>query len=301
MTRGIHRIIRDLIKFLGVVIQLLSVTRIYSGMFEETLHKIRQKIISSQFILNEEILKDIANLYAIWEKMGIVPSYNVLGRLHTEYGKAEYFLNVDSGGEAVQLPAAVLREYHDILSSHHKLGCWFQETADERGKSCLLVARWLAHFIGIRHRCAHIFLNHPEYPEYIYVQLRRFQKVDAPGQFDIAVGGHVAGIETIHHTLADELKQELNLDVQKDIFNLELCGTYDYQGIFPGNKFYNIEYRTVYSAAIKSEALARIHFPDGEVAALCLFSLNELKELIRKEPARIASGLAESLKFYRRV
>ena len=46
--------------------------------------------------------------------------------------------------------------------------------------------------------------------------------------------------------------------------------------------------------------IPRIHFADGEVAAICVFALPELQGVLARHPERIASGLRDSLDGYLR-
>ena len=60
----------------------------------------------------------------------------------------------------------------------------------------------------------------------------------------------------------------------------------------------NEEHRVLYRARLTSASISCIRFTDGEVAALGVFSVPELRELIRRYPERIASGLADSMAYY---
>jgi len=44
--------------------------------------------------------------------------------------------------------------------------------------------------------------------------------------------------------------------------------------------------------------MPKIKFRDGEVAAICMFTVSELKTLLKKSPKRVAPGLAGSLPVY---
>lgn len=162
----------------------------------------------------------------------------------------------------------------------------------------MLVARWFSHLVGFRHRCVHIFLDHETLKDYTFVQLRSFGKADSPGCFDIPVGGHAKGIATLEETAREELKDELNLDIEYDIDGFHSIGDYGYYEPPKHPDFHNIEHRTVFCGRLKNEAMPKIRFLDGEVAAMCVFSISELKTLLKKFPERAALGLIGSFPKY---
>jgi 8-oxo-dGTP pyrophosphatase MutT (NUDIX family) len=161
-----------------------------------------------------------------------------------------------------------------------------------------LPSRWLAHLVGFRHRVVHIFLDPPDLPGYTYVQLRSLAKPNAPGCFDVAVGGHASGCADLDVTVRSEVREELGLDSRSHFTEIECLGAYDYEGFGTDQESINIEHRTVYRAALTPEALCNLRFSDGEVAALCLFRRDDLSTLLEQQPARCASGLLASYALY---
>ena len=49
---------------------------------------------------------------------------------------------------------------------------------------------------------------------------------------------------------------------------------------------------------LKPQALSRIRFADGEVAAIALISISELRTLLQNFPERAAGGITDSLPLY---
>lgn len=217
--------------------------------------------------------------------------------LARDYGKEEFLLNADGGGAAVPATEATLST---VRAEAEALGLWLRE-ASVGGKPVLLVARWLCHLAGFRHRAVHIFLDHPTYPEYTFVQIRSFAKLKGPGALDVLVGGHAKGTDTLDETVAEELKEELNLDADADVDALVHLGDYDYHGSSERFDPWNNEYRAVYEGRLRAGALSRIRFADGEVACLCLFSVPELERYLATYPDRVASGLHGSFPVYARM
>ena len=210
----------------------------------------------------------------------------------------EFFLNVDNTGIEVKIPRVLIKEFETIQQENNTFDLWFRKDK-YKDQPLLLIARWLSHLASFRHRCAHIFLDHPILKEgYTFVQLRSFGKDDSPGCFDLPVGGHAKDISTIEETAREELKSELNLDLQEDIEGFHKIGDYNYCELPKGHDFYNIEHRTVFCGRIKNKAIPKIEFRDGEVAAICILSISELKILLEKFPKRVGSGLIGSFPIY---
>jgi hypothetical protein len=209
----------------------------------------------------------------------------------------EFFLNVNDKGSVVYPPDLLIKEFITIQRENRTFGNWFRKD-EYKDRTVLLIARWLSHFIGFRHRCAHIFLDHPILKDYTFVQLRSFGKADSPGCFDIPVGGHAKGISTLEETAREELKDELNIDLQHDIEGFYSIGDYSYYEPPKRPDFHNIEHRTAFCGHLNNKAMPKIKFCDGEVAAMCVFSISELKILLKKFPERAASGLVGSFHIY---
>ncbi len=112
------------------------------------------------------------------------------------------------------------------------------------------------------------------------------------------LGGHAKGTAGLDETLTEELRDELGLDAAADVVDLAPIGAYDYHGTAALFDPQNIEHRTVYRGRLRPGALARACFADGEVAALCVFALPELRRYLEAFPERVASGLLASFPLY---
>jgi isopentenyldiphosphate isomerase len=239
-------------------------------------HKIRQRFLSS--------LDDLPDLQQIGP----------------EYGKLEFLLCVAGDGEPVPFSPRVVEDFGQTAHRYPEFARWFQAVAsEEKGLTVLLVARWLCHLVGIRHRTVHLFIDHPQMDNYTLVQVRGLGKVESPGCFDLPAAGHIAGLELTTDTLLKELEEELGL-ARNDIVNLEQIGCYEYQGLADGSGIHNVEFRTVFRSRLKGGRLDGIRFVDGEVAAICLFTMRELKALLGTFPGTVASGLRASFPIYLR-
>ncbi len=214
-----------------------------------------------------------------------------------EYGRAEFLLCIDRTGEPVVVPDAVMADFRCTAEHSPEFGTWLQPATLPGGSPGLLIARWLCHWAGFRHRAVHLLIDHPASPDYVLVQVRGLEKAEAPGCFDLPAAGHVVGLESVTDTLFKELQEELGLS-RDDLDAVESVGAYEYRDTAHRANFYNVEYRLVYHARLKPEAVGAFHFADGEVAALATFSLPQLQALIQTFPDRVASGLAMSLPFY---
>ena len=217
-------------------------------------------------------------------------------QLASEYGKPEFLLCVNGDGEPMYAAERVLEDFRETLGHHPNFGLWFQEARIDN-KSVLLAARWLCHLVGLRHRAVHLFLDHPTADEYTLVQVRGLDKAEAPGRFDLPAAGHVMGADTIDDTLFKELEEELGL-TKDDVSALQELGSYEYPGAMDDPGFRNVEYRRVYKAQLKPDAMAKVQFVDHEVAAISIFSLSEIQSLIDSFPERVASGLEGSFPTY---
>ena len=223
-----------------------------------------------------------------------------LQQIGPEYGRREFLLCVDDTGELVPFSPEVLEDFEQEASRYPEFARWFQAVAsEESGLTVLLVARWLCHLIGVRHRAVHLFIDHPQLDDYTLVQLRGLGKAESPGCFDLPAAGHISGLGLTTDTLLEELEEELGLD-RNDLVDLEPIGCYEYQGVKDGPGIHNVEFRTVFRSRLKASRLEGIRFVDGEVAAICLFTMRELKALLGTFPEMVASGLRASFPIYLR-
>ena len=221
---------------------------------------------------------------------------NALRAAAPEYGRDEFFLPVDGCGEPIYPDAGTLAEARELLACYPEAARWWRLA--DGPPPALLVARWLCHLTGIRHRTVQLFIDHPTLPGLTLVQVRSLNKIEAPGSFDMPVAGHVTGTESVEAALAHELEEELGLALEdlQDLHSIDA-----YEGISPpieGRVWHNREWRVVYRSRLAAGALGRIRFADGEVAALAIFAVDELRALVEAHPERVASGLAGSLYLY---
>ena len=211
-----------------------------------------------------------------------------------EYGKPERLLNVDASGAPVPLLAEVAGESHALLAEYPAFGEWM--VSAPRGT---LFPRWLCHLAGLRHRTVQLFIDHPTLPNHTLVQVRSLSKLQYPGCFDLPVAGHVVGLDEPAAALGKELAEELGLGPD-DIEGLACLGADDRGAPDSAGGVCDCELSIVYRCRLRPQALARIHFADGEVAAICVFALPELQGVLARHPERIASGLRDSLDGYLR-
>lgn len=221
-----------------------------------------------------------------------------LQQLASEYGTREYLLCVDSTGSPAPVPQGIVKDFRKTTSDHPDFALWFHETMAEGSEGpALLVARWLCHLVGFRHRSVHLFIDHPAWDDYTLIQVRGMSKAESPGCFDVPAAGHVTGLESTTDTLLQELAEELDLGPD-DVGDLEMIGTYNYREPLTNSALRNVEFRTVFRGRLKADSLLKIRFADREVAAISMFALPELKGLIEAFLQRVASGLAESFPVY---
>ncbi len=160
--------------------------------------------------------------------------------------------------------------------------------------------RWICHSLGLRHRCAHILLvwRSPALGDSLVLQIRDWSKDDSPGHLDMSVGGHVTIGD--HHdtetTAFAEMLQELGI-VPADLESGELqpVGGYAFDESRDEECFHNSEGRDVFVAHLKTEAIGKVRFPDGEVAGIVLVPVKEARRLLEQRVVPMASALRSSL------
>ena len=261
--------------------------------FRDALAQLRRTVRQEEWLLTESSLASVEGLFA--QCQASREHARALAVLTPEFTGEEFFVNVDATDAPVSYSPSVLSQARAILQAQPEFGRWIREAPD--GGS-LLVARWLAHVAGFRHRVVHLFLDHPTRSEYTFVQLRSFDKCGYPGCFDIPVGGHIKDHVLRETSLTEELYEELGLDLSRDVEGLTQIGTYDYVDATIRAEVVDMEHRTLYVGLLREEALGRFHFTDGEVAALCLFSVHEVQLLLERHPEQTASGLLDSFSYY---
>ena len=219
-------------------------------------------------------------------------SHSDEARLRTpEFGRDEYLVNCDTEGRAI-----VAENDSGLSSLSAGARPWLK-----REDNKLLVSRWLAHFIGFRHRVIHLFLDHPDHPDHpdcTFAQIRSLAKYNSPGRLDMPIGGHVTGLGDLGTSLERELKEELGLEIDRDVDDLHEAGSFTIVEDDDMPDHIEVEHATVYRATIHREAMSRLRFQTGEVGALALFRIDELDRWIKERPEDVGGGMRDSWRFY---
>ena len=249
---------------------------------ETRLQTLRDLVAEADYVCTRALIEEVRGLDA--------QQASELAALSQEANSGERLANLTGAGEFVRLQDAgyeALEDCHGLLTSN-------------KGKHAgrVLALRWFAHLVGLRHAVVHAFLDPDTSNDMTWVQVRGYSKPDRPGFFDVALGGHVRGFDTIQETFVSELRDELGLDAAQDLRETEHIATYQHIERFDETCLVNVEYRHVIVATLNGGACNRLHFADGEVAAFCLFAHSELVKLIEHEPERTASGLTGSHPYY---
>ena len=259
----------------------------------EPWHDLQRQVAGADHVVSRDVYYKIRQLFL--SSLDDLPD---LQQISPEYGKLEFLLCVHGTRELVPFLPEVLEDFEQTASLHPEFARWFKADKPKGSDlAVLLVARCLCHLIGIRHRTVHLFIDHPQVDDYTLVQVRGLGKVESPGCFDLPAAGHIAGLALTTDTLLKELEEELGLD-RNDIVNLEQIGCYEYEGVEDGSGVHNVEFRTVFRSRLKDGRLDGIRFVDGEVAAVCLFTMRELEVLLDTFPEMVASGLRASFPIY---
>jgi len=264
--------------------------------YPDSWEALREQIWLTGGVLSEEVFEQACDLF-MSSCSGIGQSPDSLTR---EWARDEFLVVVDEIGEPSLAAQAMLDHLATCRQKNPEIGRWFKPgkiLVPGRPESMTLMAnRWLCHLVGLRHQTVEIFIDPPDLPGFTLVQVRGVDKFEAPGSFDIPCAGHVSGLDRILDALAKELDEELNLSLE-DLMGIRLTARYDTTaGRKDGPR--NNEYRYLYQGQLKASGVARIRFSDGEVAALSVFALPELRLLVERFPERIASGLSGAMPFY---
>jgi 8-oxo-dGTP pyrophosphatase MutT (NUDIX family) len=260
--------------------------------WEEDVAALRSRARASNYQLDAAAYDGARTLMIHIAAAGTLPEK--MRRAAPEYGQEEFFRSVDAAGRAVPIPAEFLRDYDALAGRHAAYALWFRPAEGADGDRVLLVARWLCHLAGLRHRTVELLLDHPLLAGHVLVQVRGVDKAEAPACFDLPVAGHVAGLSTLEAALTRECEEELGL-TRDMIEDLRCVGSYDDHGhLEPLPGFWNVEYRTVYRGRLAEQAWLRLHSPGEEVAGIAVFSIAHLRELMLRFPDRVASALGDS-------
>lgn len=154
--------------------------------------------------------------------------------------------------------------------------------------------RWLCHLLALRHRCAHVLLiwPSPALGDALVLQIRNWSKDDSPGHLDISVGGHMT---VKNPDPRDEMVEELNLSPADLESTLVPVGGYPFDEERPQDHFFNSEWRDVYIARLRADAIGKIRFGDGEVAGVLLVPARDARRLLKQDTVPMASALRASL------
>ena len=211
-------------------------------------------------------------------------------------GKKEFLLPLDASGQPVVLPACTTATLQTALKDTPRLHQWLSPVT-HNATNTVLIARTLCHRVGLRHGTVQLILDHPTRPDYTFLQIRGFHKAAAPGEFDMPCAGHTVACDTAEAALQKELTEEIGL-TGDDLEEIHCVGRYEHRETTTRTDFINVELPTVYRARLKSQSMAKLHFADGEVAALTMITRNALHELGSRHPDRVASGLHGTLPWY---
>ncbi|MBN2002618.1 MAG: tyrosine-type recombinase/integrase [Anaerolineae bacterium] len=211
-----------------------------------------------------------------------------------EYSKREFFVCVNRDGQPVIQGEKVIEDFRKTIDHYPEYEFWFQEALLPDNRPTLLVARWLCHSVGFRHRVVHLFLDHPELKDCTLLQVRAIDKAESPGCFDLPAAGHVSGIEALEVALRAELAEELGLRVTA-LTDFVQLGSYAYLDS-PENR--NVEHRTVFYGRLSTADWLKINADSPKVAAIVSIPIAKLHDMIADLPESVASGLRGSFSLY---
>jgi len=262
--------------------------------WQDGITNLRQAVQSAGYRLDEAAYDCLCALFQ-WFAAEL-PTPEQMRCITPEYGSDEFLSCVDPAGQAARVPAAVLDDYDRIRGRQPQYALWLRPVEGPEGRA-LLIARWLCHLVGFRHRTVHLMLDHPTLPDHVLAQVRGVYKAESPGCFDLPVAGHVSGLSTVETTLRSECEEELGL-AQDQIVGLRRVGSYDrsYLESLPG--FWNVEQHAVFRGRLSEAAWSYVHAPHDEVAGIAFFPVARLRALIARFPDRVASGLRDALPLY---
>lgn len=215
----------------------------------------------------------------------------LLKALGSEYARVEYLLNVAQDGAPVAAGTDIIEDFHRVVEAMPDFERWFREATSSDGRATLLIARWLCHAAGFRHRTVELFLDHPTLLDHTIVQVRGLQKAEAPGLFDLPAAGHVSDTESVDAALSKELQEELGVSIGA-VSDLTALGTYAYAD---GT---NVEHRAVYRGRLSEADWLNLSAGDDELLAITCLPVHKLQALIAAQPERVASGLRGSFGLY---
>lgn len=251
-------------------------------MIDQLISKARRAARASGHVVAQEVVDAAVTLNQCADEGG-----SNTDRLRTpEYDRDEYLVNCEEGG------TPTVTESLDI-SGLSTISPWIKWECNT-----VLVRRWLAHFVGLRHRVIHLFLDHPGHPDCTFAQIRSLAKYHSSGRVDMPVGGHVTNLDDLDASLEREFLEELGLKARQDLVNLRPVGTFTVTVSDDLPDHIDVDHSTVFRAAIKPYALERLRFQAGEVGALALFRVDELNRWIHQRPSDVGEGLRDAWQYY---
>jgi isopentenyldiphosphate isomerase len=261
----------------------------------QPLGKLRQAVRDAQYGLDDLAFEHALRLFS--ECSTHPEEVQRLKHLSPEYGRPEFLVCVEEDGTPVQVSPGVLDRSAATASAWPDFRLWFQRAFEGEGCETLLVARWLCHLAGFRHRAVQLFIDHPAVAGYTLIQVRGVGRFVYPGCFDVPVAGHVVGVQREEEALFREAKEELGLD-RVDLADIRSLGGHACYELGKYLDIQDAEHLSVYAGRLRSDSWDRIRFTDREVAALAVFSLAEIQGMMAAFPDRVASGLTHSLPLY---
>jgi hypothetical protein len=103
-----------------------------------------------------------------------------LQRTAPEYGKREFLLSVDKGGKPALAPADIVTDFAHTLAHNPGFETWMQIVPLSDGRPGVLIARWLCHRSGFRHRTVHLFIDHPLVADYSFISIMERRRAHPP-------------------------------------------------------------------------------------------------------------------------
>ena len=244
----------------------------------DAINEIRQLARSNDHLVTETLVERLPLLASLPEATLRTP----------EFGIPDYLVNCDSQG----LPSSATPEIdHSIADLSWMVPPWIKLEGDR-----ILILRWLAHFIGLRHHAVHLFLDPPDQADCTYVSIRSLSKYNQPGLFDMPVAGHVDGTDTARQTLAKELHEELGLNIDLDLQEVTELGHYNIAIPDFQPNYDEVEFTTLYRATLNPGAADKVRLQEEEVGGLILFTPDEQNRWISERPVQVGGGLIDSWK-----
>lgn len=274
----------------------MHVARISGENYPSSISRLATTVNESDHILDARSYSSVRQLFLDSRSDPVVLCY--LRKEMLKYDAKEFLLCVDDDGQPVSIDNDLILNFRETVRAFPDFSDWFQEvTLNEAKGTILLVARWLCHLIGFRHRVVHLFIDHPTSVDHTLIQIRSSERYESPLSFDLPLAGHAAGTASVRDTLFKELKEELGLDKSK-LVDLHQIGSYNFEDCDSQKGLRNTEYRQVFRCYIKPETFLNIQLASEEVAGIAVVSLMELEMIIKTSPERVASGLQGSFAFY---